>query len=305
MGQGTWVLCCCIVRCALYQYICISIYFFCYRTLFFHCVLCSSRSDVEYTCTLNRVTFILSTSNRWEHELQQCLEADVDFDVGDFIVQHPQIAPRTIRRRHASMRQTLMNRLNKRAKRGLQSSSMASLNTAQAQAAKGARNTSQAQAANSAKNTSQAQAAKGARNTSAAQAAKGATNTPAAQAAKNARNTFAAQAAKGARNTSVAQAAKGPTGGTRNTPQVQAAKGTRNKPQAQAAKGTRNTPQAQAAGVQGTSQSRNATRALSVDMPIPRGGNMPKLHILDRGGSLVPLRKTFWAGNTSCHLTFR
>ena len=108
-------------------------------------------------------------SNRWEQELQQCLEADVDFDVGDFIVQHSQIAPPTIRRRHASMRQTLMKRLNKPAQRGRQSSSMASLNTAQAQAAKGARNTSQAQAAKGASNTPAAQAAKGARNTSAAQ----------------------------------------------------------------------------------------------------------------------------------------
>ena len=199
------------------------------RTLFFHCVLCSSRLDLEYTCTLNRVTFILSMSNRWEQELQQCLEADVDFDVGDFIVQHPHIAPPTIRRRHASMRHTLMQRLNKRAKRGLQSSSMASLNTAQAQAAKGARN------------TSQAQAAKGARNTSAAQAAKGSTggtrNTSAAQAAKGARNTSAAQAAKGARNTSAAQGAKGSTGGTRNTSAAQAAKGARNTSAAQAAKG--------------------------------------------------------------------
>ena len=220
---------------------------------FFHCVLCSSRLDLEYTCTLNRVTFILSMSNRWEQELQQCLEADVDFDVGDFIVQHPQIAPPTIRRRHASMRHTLMKRLNKRAKRGLQSSSMASLNTAQAQATKGARNTSQAQAAKGARNTSAAQAAKGARNTPAAQAAKGARNTPAAQAAKGARNTSAAQAAKGERNTSAAQAAKGSTGGTRNTSAAQAAKGSpggaRNTSAAQAAKGstggTRNTPESQ------------------------------------------------------------
>ena len=217
------------MRCALYQCICISLYFFCYRTLFFHCVLCSSWLDLEYTCTLNRVTFILSVSNRWEQELQQCLEADVDFDVGDFIVQHPQIAPRTIGRRHASKRQTLMKRLNKRAQRGLQSSSMASLNTAQAQAAKGARNTSQAQAAKGARNTPAAHAAKGARNTSAAQAAKG--------------------SAGGTRNTPQAQAAKGSTGGTRNTPQAQAAKGTRNTPQAQAAKGstggTRYTPESQ------------------------------------------------------------
>ena len=281
MGHGTWVLWCCVVRCALYQYICISLYFFCYRTLFFHCVLGSSRLDLEYTCTLNRVTFILSMFNRWEQELQQCLEADVDFDVRDFIVQHPQFAPRTIRHRHASMRHTLMKRLNKRAKRGLQSSSMASLNTAQAQAAKGARNTSQAQAAKGstggtrntsaaqaakgARNTSAAQAAKGARNTfaaqaakgstggtrntSAAQAAKGARNTSAAQAAKGARNTSAAQAAKGARNTSAAQAAKGSTGGTRNTPQAQAAKGTRNTPESQRDKGIvrghANTPEKQ------------------------------------------------------------
>ena len=256
MGHGTWVLWCCVVRCALYQYICISLYFFCYRTLFFHCVLCSSRLDLEYTCTLNRVTFILSMSNRWEQELQQCLEADVDFDVGDFIVQHPQIAAPTIRRRHASMRHTLMKRLNKRAKRGLQSSSMASLNTAQAQAAKGARNTSQAQAAKGARNTSAAQAAKGARNTPAAQAAKGARNTSAAQAAKGERNTSAAQAAGstgGTRNTSAAQAAKGSTGGARNTSAAQAAKGftggARNTSAAQAAKGstggTSNTPESQ------------------------------------------------------------
>ena len=267
MGHGTWVLWCCVVRCALYQYICISLYFFCYRTLFFHCVLCSSRLDLEYTCTLNRVTFILSMSNRWEQELQQCLEADVDFDVGDFIVQHPQIAPPTIRCRHASMRHTLMKRMNMRAKRGLQSSSMASLNTAQAQAAKGARNTSAAQAAKGAKHTPAAQAAKGStggtRNTSAAQAAKGARNTSAAQAAKGARNTSAAQAAKSSRNTSAAQAAKGSTGGTRNTSAAQAAKGARNTSAAQAAKGctggTGNTSAAQAAkGARNTSAAQAA-----------------------------------------------
>ena len=253
MGHGTWVLWCCVVRCALYQHIYISLYFFCYRTPFFHCVLCSSRLDLEYTCTLNRVTFIPSMSNHWEQELQRCLEADVDFDVGDFIARHPQIAPRTIRRRHASMRQTLMKRLNKRAKVGVQSSSMASLNTAQAQAAKGCTggrgNTPQVQAAKGSRNTSAAQAAKGStggtRNTSAAQAAKGARNTSAAQAAKGAGNTSAAQAAKGARNTSAAQAAKG----ARNTSAAQAAKGARNTSAAQAAKGstggTRNTPESQ------------------------------------------------------------
>ena len=99
MGNGAWVLWCFVVRRALYQYICISLCFFCCRTLFFHYVLCSSWLDLEYTCTLNRVTFIPSMSNCWEQELQQCFEADVDFDVRGFIAQHPQIAPPTIQRR--------------------------------------------------------------------------------------------------------------------------------------------------------------------------------------------------------------
>ena len=206
------------------------------------------RLDLEYTCTLNRVTFIPSMSNCWEQELQQCLEADVDFDVGDFIARHPQIAPPTIRRRHASMRQTLMKRLNKRAKRGVQSSWMASLNTAQAQAAKGCIG--------------------------------GRGNTP------------QAQAAKGSRNTSAAQAAKGSTRGTRNTPQAQAAKSLRNTSQAQAAKGTRNTPESQ------------RDKGIVGGQLIHRRSNMPKLHILDRQGSLVPLRKSFSAGSTRRHLTF-
>ena len=127
---------------------------------------------------------------------------------------------------------------------------MASLNTAQAQAPKGARNTSQAQAAKGARNTSAAQAAKGARNTPAAQAAKGARNTSAAQAAKGStggtRNTSAAQAGEGstggARNTSAAQAAKGSTAGTRNTPESQRDKGIvgghANTPEKQHAKGS-------------------------------------------------------------------
>ena len=160
---------------------------------FFHCVLCALRLDLEYTCTLNRVTFISSMSDCWEQELQQCLEADLDFAPGDFIARHPEVAPRTIRRHHASIRNKLRNRLKKRAERGVQSSSMANLNTPQAQAAKGS--------TGGVRNTPQAQAAKGARNTPQAQAAKGSTggvrNTPQAQAAKGARNTPQAQAAKG------------------------------------------------------------------------------------------------------------
>ena len=118
---------------------------------FFHCVLCSLRLDLEYTCTLNRVMFISSMSDCWEQELQQCLEADLDFAPGDFIARHPEVAPRTIRRCNASLRNKLRNRLKKRAVCGVQSSSMANLNTPQAQAGKGSnggvRNTPQAQAA--------------------------------------------------------------------------------------------------------------------------------------------------------------
>ena len=171
---------------------------------FFHCVLCSLRLDLEYTCTLNRVTFISSMCDCWEQELQQCLEADLDFAPGDFIARHPEVAPPTICRRHASLRNKLRNRLEKRVERGVQSSSMANLNTPQAQAAKGAKNKPQAQAAKGAKNTPQAQAAKGARNTPQAQAAKGSTG--------------------GARNTPEAQRDKGIVGGHGNTPEKQHAK---------------------------------------------------------------------------------
>ena len=171
---------------------------------FFHCLLCSLRLDLEYTCTLNRVTFISSMSDCWEQGLQQCLEAGLDFAPGDFVARHPEVAPRTIRRRHASLRNKLRNRLKKRVERGVQSSSMANLNTPQAQAAKGS--------TGGVRNTPQAQAAKGARNTPQAQAAKGTTNTP------------QAQAAKGTRNTPESQRDKGIVGGHANTPDQQHAK---------------------------------------------------------------------------------
>ena len=65
---------------------------------FFHYVLCSLRLDLQYILTLNRVTFIPSMSDRWEQELQKCLEGDLDFAPGAFIAQHTEIAPRTIGR---------------------------------------------------------------------------------------------------------------------------------------------------------------------------------------------------------------
>ena len=55
----------------------------------------------------------------------------VDFVVGDFIARHAQMALPTICRCYASLRRTLMNRLHKRAERGVHSSSMASLNNKQ------------------------------------------------------------------------------------------------------------------------------------------------------------------------------
>ena len=155
-------------------------------------------------------------SDCWREELQQCLEADLDFAPGDFIARHPEVAPPTIRCRHASLRNRLRNRLKKRVERGIQSSSMANLNTPQAQAAKGAQDTPQAQAAKGARNTLQAQAAKGAKNTPQAQAAKGARNTPQAQAAMGSTG--------GARITHEAQRDKGIVGGHGDTPEKQHAK---------------------------------------------------------------------------------
>ena len=57
-------------------------------------------------------------SNRWEHELQQCLDTDIDFPVAEFIKLHSEVPPRTIRRRHAQLRATPMKRLQKRSHLG-------------------------------------------------------------------------------------------------------------------------------------------------------------------------------------------
>ena len=89
-------------------------------------------------------------SNRWEHELQQCLETDIDFPVAEFIKLHSKVPQRTIRRRHAQFRATLMKRLQKRAALGIQAATVASLNTPESQAAKGSsggkKNTPESQA---------------------------------------------------------------------------------------------------------------------------------------------------------------
>ena len=49
--------------------------------------------------------------------LQERLEADLDLPIWALIAWHLEIAPQTIHRRHASVRRTLMDWLNKRAER--------------------------------------------------------------------------------------------------------------------------------------------------------------------------------------------
>ena len=146
-------------------------------------------------------------SNRWEHELQQCLDTDIDFPVAEFIKLHSEVPQRTIRRRHAQLRATLMKRLQKRAALGIQAATVASLNTPESQAAKGS--------FGGKKNTAESQANKGKNNTAESQAAKGYCG--------GKKNTAESQAAKGSsggkKNTSESQAAKGSSGGKKNTAQ--------------------------------------------------------------------------------------
>ena len=160
-------------------------------------------------------------SNRWEQELQQCLDTDIDFPVAEFIKLHSEVPPRTIRRRHAQLRATLMKRLQKRAALGIQASTVASLNTPESQAAKGScggkRNTAESQANKGKKNTAESQAIKGKKNTAESQAAK--------FSAGGKKNTAESQAAKGKKNTAESQAAKGSFGGINNTPESQRNKG--------------------------------------------------------------------------------
>ena len=176
-------------------------------------------------------------SNGWEHELQRCLDTDVDFPVAEFIKQHNEVPPRTIRRHHAQLRATLMKRLQKRTALGIQAATLASLNTPQSQAAKGScggkKNTAASQANKGKKNTAESQAAKGScggkKNTAESQAAKGSSggkkNTAASQANKGKKHTAESQANKAKKNTAESQAAKGSCGGINNTPESQRNKG--------------------------------------------------------------------------------
>ena len=242
-------------------------------------------------------------SNRWEHELQQCLDTDIDFPVAEFIKLHSEVPQRTIRRRHAQLRATLMKRLQKRAALGIQAVTVASLNTPASQAAKGScggkKNTAESQAAKGSsggkKNTTRSQAAKGSsggkKNTSESQADKGKKNTAESQAAKGSsggkKNTAESQADKGKKNTAESQAAKGASGGKKNATESQAAKGSsggkKNTAESQAAKGSsggkKNTAESQAnKGKKNTPESQR-------DKGIVGGhGNTPKkLHIKASG----------------------
>ena len=206
-------------------------------------------------------------SNCWEHELQRCLDTDIDFPVAQFIKLHSEVPPPTIRRRHAQLRATLIKRLQKRTALGIQAATVASLNTSELQAAKGScggkKNTAESQAAKGSsggkKNTAASQANKGKNNTAESQAAKGSCggkkNTAESQAAKGSsggkKNTVASQANKGKNNTAESQAAKGSCGGKQNTAESQAAKGSsggkKNTAASQANKGKNNTAESQAA----------------------------------------------------------
>ena len=216
-------------------------------------------------------------ANRWEHELQQCLDTDIGFSVAEFIKLHREVPKPTIRRRYAQLRATLMKRLQKRAALGIQPATVASLNTPESQAAKGSsggkkntaesqankgkNNTTESQAAKGScggkKNTTESQAAKGSsggkKNTAESQADKGKKNTAESQAAKGSsggkKNTAESQANKGKKNTAESQAAKGSSGGKKNTAESQANKGTKNTAESQASKGSsggiNNTPESQ------------------------------------------------------------
>ena len=82
--------------------------------LFLQYWLCTWRLDLVCTCTPDRVLFIVSMSNRWEQELQQSLDVDLELDATSFISPHPEIAPHTIRRCDATVRGTLLNCLKNR-----------------------------------------------------------------------------------------------------------------------------------------------------------------------------------------------
>ena len=206
-------------------------------------------------------------SNRWEHELQQCLDTDIDFPVAESIKLHSEVPPRTIRRRHAQLRATLMKRLQKRAALGIQAPTVASLNTPESQAAKGS--------CGGKKNTSESQADKGKKNTAESQAIKGKKNTAESQAAKG--------SAGGKKNTAESQAAKGFCGGKKNTSESQANKGKKNTGESQAIKGKKNTAESQAA--KGSFGGIHNTRESQRNKGIVGGhGNTPeKQHIKASG----------------------
>ena len=187
------------------------------------------------------------------------LDTDIDFPVAEFIKLHSEVPQRTIRRRHAQLRATLMKRLQKRAALGIQAATVASLNTPESQAAKGS--------SGGKKNTAESQANKGKKNTAESQAAKGSSggkkNTAESQAAKGKKNTAESQANKGKKNTAESQAAKGSSGGKKNTSESQANKGKKNTAESQAAKGSsggkKNTAESQAdKGKKNTAESQAA-----------------------------------------------
>ena len=234
-------------------------------------------------------------SNRWEHELHQSLDTDIDFPVAEFIKLHSEVRPPTIRQRHAQLRATLMKRLQKRTALGIQAATVASLNTPGSQAANGScggkKNTTESQTAKGSsggkKNTAECQASKGKRNTAESQAAKGSCggkkDSAQSQASKGKKNTAESQANKGKRNTGESQAAKGSCGGKKNSAESQASKGKKNTAESQANKGKKNTAESQAA--KGSCGGINNTPEVQRNKGIAGGhGNTPEKHHIKASG---------------------
>ena len=51
--------------------------------------------------TSNLLCSYCSMSHSWEHGLQQCVDADIDFVVREFVKEHQNVVVHTICRRHA------------------------------------------------------------------------------------------------------------------------------------------------------------------------------------------------------------
>ena len=112
----------------------------------------------------------------WQSEIERRLEDGSLTDVSVFILEHPLIPQRSIRRHFDAVKKRIANRLRQRRRSGVESSDHASLNTPERQRAKGQANTPQQQRAKGQANTPVQQRVKGVRG--------GHANSPAVQSQK-------------------------------------------------------------------------------------------------------------------------